>query len=144
MPCQVAQLGAVDQGLRVTTPQVLASAQYGHTLFLMHDDQVNPEPTGFWILGQRATRLSVALTGAEGRPTLRLRSAAGDNAVTLRTHGWEQVVTLASDDSQEVELPSPEHGIVSLTIQTSRGFVPMDHDPASRDRRYLGVWVDVP
>ncbi|HQZ38286.1 MAG TPA: hypothetical protein PLH72_04535 [Vicinamibacterales bacterium] len=137
-------LAVVDQGLRVTTPQVLASAQYGHTLFLMHDDQVNPEPTGFWILGQRATRLSVALTGAEGRPTLRLRSAAGDNAVTLRTHGWEQVVTLASDDSQEVELPSPEHGIVSLTIQTSRGFVPMDHDPASRDRRYLGVWVDVP
>lgn len=134
----------VDHGQRVRTPQVLAAAEYGGTLFLMHDDQVTPEPTGFWILAQRPTVLSVSPAGAEGRPVLRLRSGTGANHVTLRTHGWQQVVTLATDTPQDVELPTPEHGLVELTIVTSTGFVPMERDPASRDRRRLGVWVEVP
>ncbi|MDH4065338.1 MAG: hypothetical protein OEW19_13140, partial [Acidobacteriota bacterium] len=58
-------LTVVDLGERPHTAPVLAAAQYGGTLFLMHDDQVHPEPSGFWVLGRRPTVLSVAQAGSE-------------------------------------------------------------------------------
>jgi hypothetical protein len=134
----------VSRGERVRAPAVLGAAQYGSSMVLLHDDLVNPEPTGFWVLGQRPTLLSIAPgPGATGSPTLRLRSSAGPNTVTLRTHGWEHAVTLAADEAQDVPLPAPEHGVVELTLTTSSGFVPMERDPSLGDRRFLGVWVEV-
>jgi hypothetical protein len=140
----ITPLSVVDKGLRAHAPPVLGAAEYGPALVLLHDDWVNPEPTGFWVLGQRPTRLSVAPAAAGGPLTLRLRSGVEENEVTLSTHGWRQVVTLAADAPQDVELPPSERGLVQLTILASSGFVPMDRDPASRDRRFLGVWVEVP
>jgi len=139
----ITPLAVTNQGERVHTPTVLGAAQYGQVLVLLHDDKVNPEPTGFWVLGQRPTVLSVSSpAGASTPAVLRLRSGVGDNQVTLRTRGWQRTVTLAADTPQDVELPAAHHGVVELTLLTSSGFMPTDRDPAVRDRRFLGVWVE--
>ena len=139
----ITPLAVTNQGERVHTPTVLGAAQYGQVLVLLHDDKVNPEPTGFWVLGQRPTVLSVSSPAGVTAPVvLRLRSGVGDNEVTLRTRGWQRTVTLAADTPQDVELPAAHHGVVELTLLTSSGFMPTDRDPAVRDRRFLGVWVE--
>jgi hypothetical protein len=134
-------LSVVNAGQRVRTPPVLGSARYGGALVLLHDDQVNPEPTGFWILGRRPTVLSVA-PDETAESMLRLRSDAPDNTVTLSTHGWTRTLVLHAGQPEEIPLPPPQHGLVELAIETSNGFVPMDKDPSSRDRRFLGVWIE--
>jgi hypothetical protein len=134
-------LSVVNAGERVRTPPVLGAARYGGALVLLHDDQVNPEPTGFWILGRRRTVLSVAPDDT-AESILRVRSDAPDNSVTLSTHGWSRTVTLQAGQAEDIQLPPPQHGLVELTIETSTGFIPMDKDPSSRDRRFLGVWIE--
>jgi hypothetical protein len=42
-----------------------------------------------------------------------------------------------------VELPPRSRGVITLSLETTKGFVPAEVDPASRDRRLLGVWVEV-
>lgn len=139
----ITPVSIVNTGERVRAPVVLGAAMYGSSMVLLHDDQVAPEPDGFWVLGRRPTMLSIAPAEVPGAgATLRLRSRV-DNTATLRTHGWMQTVALSADQAQDVPLPAPEHGVVELTVTTSGGFSPIDIDPASRDRRYLGVWVEV-
>ncbi len=139
----ITPLAVTNQGERARTPTVLGAAQYGPVTVLLHDDKVTPEPTGFWVLGQRPTGFSVSSPPGAPRPiVLRLRSGVADNHVTLRTRGWHHTVTLAADAPQDVEVPAARHGVVGLTIVTSGGFMPADRDPAIRDRRFLGVWVE--
>ncbi|MCC7178359.1 MAG: hypothetical protein IT177_08210 [Acidobacteria bacterium] len=141
----ITPVAVVSEGERAHTPPVLGAAQYGTSLVLLHDDQVDPESAGFWVLGRRPTALSIAGVPEAATPTtLRLRSRVGGNEVTLRTRGWRRVVTLDAETPVDVELPAPAHGVVELTIHTSSGFSPSDRDAASRDRRFLGVWVEVP
>jgi hypothetical protein len=141
----ITPLAITNEGERVKTPTVLGAAQYGNVMVLLHDDKVTPEPTGFWVLGQRPTVLSVSSAPGVTRPVvLRLRSGVDNNQVTLRTRGWERTLTLAAEEPQEVELPAARHGVVELTLLATSGFMPMDRDPAVRDRRFLGVWVEAP
>jgi hypothetical protein len=51
-------------------------------------------------------------------------------------------VTLAARATRDVTLRS-RHTVASVEIVTEGGFVPADLDPATRDRRRLGVWVEV-
>jgi hypothetical protein len=139
----ITPLAVTSYGQRARAPTVLGAAQYGQVLVLLHDDKVDPERTGFWVLGQRPTTLSVSSQpGAPAPVVLRLRSGVAGNQVTLRTRGWERLVTLDADSPQEVELPASPHGVVELTLLTSSGFMPADKDPSVRDRRFLGVWVE--
>ncbi len=56
----ITPLAITNAGERVHSQTVLGAAQYGQVMVLLHDDKVNPEPTGFWVLGQRPTVLSVS------------------------------------------------------------------------------------
>ncbi len=137
-------LTVINAGERVHAPPVLGTALYGSTLAMLHDDQVSPERPGFWILGRRRMALSLAPMASMEKPiTLNLRSRVDDNRVTLRTPGWSHTVTLMAESPVDVSLPAPRHGVVSVSIETSSGFVPADRDPAIRDKRFLGVWVEV-
>jgi hypothetical protein len=43
-----------------------------------------------------------------------------------------------------VQVPPPaEGGVIELDTSTTTGFVPIEVDPAIRDRRYLGAWIEV-
>jgi hypothetical protein len=61
----ITPLAIVNRGARMRTPPVLGAAQYGDVLVLLHDDRVDPEPGGFWVLGRRTTVVSLSsLPGA--------------------------------------------------------------------------------
>ena len=130
-----------DLRTRRTDPDVLQSRQYGDATVFFYDERVAPEPTGFWTRGDSSSRLSISL--APDRPTvLRLRAGPAPATVQTISDGDVQRVTLAPLATRDITLRS-RHSVASVEIVTEGGFVPADHDPATRDRRRLGVWVEV-
>ena len=74
---------------------------------------------------------------------LRVHSGARPNHLRLSTHGWSQDVDLAGQQAVDVLVPPPSTGqVIEFAAITSTGFVPSDVDPAIRDRRYLGAWIE--
>jgi hypothetical protein len=140
----ITPLAIVDESRRPRLPQVLGSGLYGATMVLFHDDWTVPEREGFWVIGRRPTRLTLA-SANEGpvAPTVHVRSDHVANHVTLRAPGWMRELDVAPGSTELVELPPASRGVISLTVETSAGFVPADQDPSSRDRRLLGLWVEV-
>lgn len=137
-------LTVMDQSRRPSLPQVLGAARYGGTMVLFHDDQTVAEPGGFWVQGRRPTQLTFASAGeAPVAPIVQLRSEHVANHVTLRAPGWQREVDLQPDVTVQVELPPASRGVIRLVIEASTGFVPAERSDGSRDRRLLGVWVEV-
>jgi hypothetical protein len=134
----------VDEGARPQLPVVLAAAHYGDVNVFFHDEQLFPEAAGFWTMGKRS--MAVTMTAAAGREkpiALRIHCGSLANRVTLGTRGWAQTLDLVPMVSQTVELPVSATGVVLLTLTTESGFSPSQTDPSSKDRRFLGVWVEV-
>jgi hypothetical protein len=132
----------VDRGLRPPLPQVLSASRYRSAAVFFHDEQLYPEAAGFWTMGRRRMAVTMAPAG-EGPAVLRIHCGSKANRVTLHSHGWSQTLDLVPDHSQEVTLPPATRGIVALEIETADGFVPSEIDASSRDRRFLGAWVEV-
>jgi hypothetical protein len=133
----------VDAGSRRHVPEVLAAVRSGPAILILHDEQMYQQPGGFWTQGERRTEVTV--TGARDRTSpvvLRVHSGGQANSATFRARGWEQRVTLAPGVSQEITLPQTPDHIVALNIETASGFLPWKVDPASRDRRFLGIWIE--
>ena len=63
--------------------------------------------------------------------------------MTITTHGWQRTLDLEPGVAQYIPLPAFANGVVPLTISTETGFSPSEGDPASRDPRFLGVWVEI-
>jgi hypothetical protein len=136
-------LAVVDASRRPRVPQVLAAARYHDTVVLFHDDWTAPEPTGFWVLGRRPTRITLAAaSGPVSAVAVDLRTDHVANHVTLRAPGWTREVDLTPGEPQRVELPPASREVVSFTIEAAGGFVPSELDPSSKDKRLLGVWVE--
>lgn len=143
---RVETLGVIDRGARVDTPQVLAAATYPGADVFFHDEHTYPEPGGFWTTGKRTSDLTVACPGACARG-LRLRVHSGPTPTRLHlvSSGWSGTVELTGRTPVDVVVPPPPAGdVIRLSLTTEGGFVPSQVDPAARDVRYLGAWVEVP
>jgi hypothetical protein len=134
----------VDAGARPLVPIVLAAANYPGAMFYFHNEQLYPEPKGFWSIGGESSRVTVATPPGNTTPViLRMHPGATANTVTVGTFGWQQSYDLVPGQAVEVELPQFPSGVVPLTITAATGFYPRDLDPTSTDRRFLGIWVEV-
>ena len=134
----------VDAGARPLVPTVLAAANYPGATFYFHTEQLYPEPQGFWTIGGQSSQFTVATPPGQTAPViLRMHPGATANSITISTFGWQHSYDLVPGQSAEVELPQFASGVVPLTITAETGFYPRDADPASTDRRFLGVWVEV-
>lgn len=135
----------VNAGDRPHLPVVLAAASYPAASLFFHDEQMYPEPQGFWTIGHHASQVTVAVPPdhASTPVMLRMHPGATPNVATIRTFGWQQRVELTPGKEVDVELPMFPSGVVPLTIDAESGFYPKDVDPASTDRRFLGIWVEV-
>ncbi|MGE0360303.1 MAG: ArnT family glycosyltransferase [Vicinamibacterales bacterium] len=141
---RVEALDVVDQSARVATPQVLAAAAYGAVIVLFHDEAMYPERTGFWTTGERRARVTVACPGGCTQGvTLRVHSGKRPNHLRLSSHGWRHEADLRGEEAVTIPVPPAEGGVIELDTDTTTGFVPIDVDPTVRDRRYLGVWIEV-
>lgn len=134
----------VDAGARPLVGEVLSAAAYGDVMFYFHDEQMYPEPSGFWTTGRRSAEVTVAMPPSRTAPvTLRIHSGAQANHATIATFGWRRDYELVPGQAVEVELPVAAGGVIPLTISTDNGFSPRATDPASNDPRFLGIWVEL-
>ena len=139
----VTATSVVDFGARPQIPQVLSAARYGETVVFMHDEHLYPEPQGFWTIGDRPNRVTFASKPGGPPVVLSVHCGARANRMLITAHGWDKALDLKPGYAQEIELPSTANGVFSTVITTSSGFSPQAVDPASRDPRLLGVWVEV-
>lgn len=134
----------VDEGARPHLPVVLAAARYGDVSVFFHDEQLYPEVEGFWTMGKRTMAVTMTVPAERQKPLLiRMHCGSQANRVTLAGPGWTRTLDLVPKEAQVVELPPSANGIVPFTLTTDNGFSPWQTDPASKDRRFLGVWVEL-
>jgi hypothetical protein len=134
----------VSAGLRPILPQVLAAGRYEGALVFMHEEYLYPEANGFWTIGNRPNRLTIAsLRGSAVPVVLRIHCGTQANRMTISTRGWQHTYSLAPGVAQDVELPWMANGVIPLLITTETGFSPQKDDPSSRDPRFLGVWIEI-
>lgn len=140
----ITPVSIVDAGARPLVPVVLAAATYPAATLFFHDEELYPEPQGFWTLGGKPSHVTVAVPLTQTTPVvLRMHPGAAENRTTVSTFGWRRSFTLVPGQAVEVELPAFDSGVVPLTISADAGFYPKDVDPQSNDRRFLGIWVEV-
>ena len=136
----ITPIAVVDAGARPLVPTVLAAANYQAAAVYFHDEQLYPEAQGFWTIGGRSSHVTVAAPPGQTLPVVvRIHPGAKTNSLTLSTFGWQRHYQLVPGQAVEVELPQFASGVVPLTIAAETGFYPRDIDPASTDRRFLGV-----
>jgi len=134
----------VDAGARPLVPVVLSAASYRGVAMFFHNEQLYPEPEGFWTIGERSVEVTVATPPGRTAPiVLRIHGGGWPNSAILSTFGWYRQYSLMPGQTADVELPIVAGGIVPLTISAANGFYPKDLDPASKDPRFLGIWVEV-
>jgi hypothetical protein len=114
----------VNAGDRPHVPVVLAAAAYPAASFFFHDEQMYPEPEGFWTIGSHTAQVTVAVPPDHTATpiVLRVHPGAKPNAATISTFGWQQRVELVPGQAADVELPMFPSGVVPLTIEVESGF----------------------
>lgn len=120
-----------------------AAVRYGQVTVYTTDERVSLERTGMWVLGGR--RPTVVLAPGSPRRSIRLllRNGPVPNDVRLSSRQWSTRAVLASNGEQEVEVPiAAGDTAVALVVEVTGGFRPADFDRASRDRRFLGCWIE--
>ncbi len=134
----------VDVGARPRVHEVLSAAAYGDVMCYFHHEQMYPEPNGFWTIGRSSADVTVASAPERTTPViLRIHGGSQANNATITTFGWRRRLALVPGQAAEVELPVVAGGVIPLTISTDNGFSPQQFDPASKDSRFLGIWVEI-
>jgi hypothetical protein len=141
-------------GLRVATvaprgqrdlPFAHHAVRFGPRRAFFLDDHAYAETAGFWTVGEASTTVEIDTdAGTAGTPTLRLQSGPVATTVKLTVDEWSRIVTLGPHAGEAVTLPPSAGGRTTiLSIETGAMFLPVQHDPRSRDFRHLGVWVEI-
>ena len=121
------------------------AVRYGGATAFFMDDRTFPEPGGFWLGGARQSVVVLQPDEPRASMPLLLRNAPIDNTVTLQSGAWSDTLRLSAGEERSVDVPLDVSGRASgaalVTFDVSAGFRPASADPASRDTRFLGVWV---
>jgi hypothetical protein len=106
------------------------------------DDRSFPEPAGFWVAGARQSVVAIRPDRPRAIPLI-LRNGATPNEITLESGQWRDGVSLEAGAERRLDVPIDASGAALIRIRASAGFRPSDVDPASRDNRFLGVFVQL-
>ena len=140
---ELTPLAIVDAAARPKVPTMTGASQHGEVAVFYYDDNASAEPTGFWVLGKRTTRVSIHRPNADKPLLLQVHSGLIANRLHLSVGGWNHTMDLKPELPQRLEVPSSNQRLVTLELMTENAFVPMEMDSASRDERPLGAWVEV-
>ena len=107
------------------------------------DGNTYPEDGVFWTRGTRAGQVLVAPGGA-ATLVLTLHVGPAGGVVRLTVGGQDRSVTLARDQTQQIEIPiPPDIRLVPIVVQAPGEFRPADHEPGSTDQRWLGCQIRI-
>ena len=120
------------------------AARYGESTVYFLDDRSYPEPESFWVGGARSSTVVIQPGAPRGMVAIRIRNAPVENHVVLMSGIWRREIRMNPGEEQLIDVPvDAERGGAVLQVETSAGFRPAEQDPASRDQRFLGLWVRV-
>ena len=120
------------------------AARYGPATVFFVDDRSFPEPEAFWVGGARSS--SFVVQPDDGRPTveLLLRNGPVANHMAVEAAGAPTELDFAPGEERRVSVPiDASRGAALVSARVTAGFRPSEHDPASRDSRFLGIWIRV-
>lgn len=106
------------------------------------------EPDGFWVKGNRTARFSILNNREIGMLEVRMRSLV-DTGVEIRQGNRKIPFELKAGRADFVQfhprplIPGSPPFLYDFTITCTKGVRPADMDPSSRDRRYLGVFLEL-
>ena len=121
----------------------MQSRQYGDASVFFYDERVAPEPTGFWTRGDSTSRLAVTLAPDRADRAAAARRAGGGDRRRPTVDGDVQRVDAGAAGDARRHAALAARRSHRWRSSTEGGFVPAEVDPAARDRRRLGVWVEV-
>ena len=105
------------------------------------DDNIFSELDGFWVRGGRSASLYVA-PGDASALRITVRNGATPGPVVLDIGGRHETIELGSHQRREITVPLTGKGLEGpVTIEAVNGFRPSEHNPETRDIRWLGCWV---
>jgi hypothetical protein len=108
-------------------------------IFFVDASDVFAETGGAWVVARGEGRLLVPPSSSG----LRIRNGARANVVTIEVDGSRDRRQLAPGEVIDVSVhPPPGRVLARVTIRPEDGFHPVDVDPANKDFRWLGVWVE--
>ncbi len=128
-------------------PVVLAAAIYAGATLFFHDEQLYPEPQGFWTIGGHA----VARDGRGRRRVTRRRSccacirARRPTTSTVSTFGWQRTYRRwCPAQAVEVELPMFAERRRAVDDRRRHGVLSAGHRSRRRPTAgSSGIWVEV-
>jgi hypothetical protein len=132
----------VDATHRPRTPEVLAASLSGDASVFYFDDNAFQEARGFWVRGERQTRVTIDHANVAAPLKLRVHSGPVANRLHIATGDFERDISLEPLHPIDIEIPRRQR-LVTLALTAAREFVPRQLDPNSNDPRPLGVWIEV-
>jgi hypothetical protein len=106
------------------------------------DDNAYRETDGFWTKGRQTASFTFATDPGRPAIALTLRNGPQPNVVTVQAGALTLPETLQPDEVRTLAIPVDREGIVTISVTSTRAFRPADVS-GSRDRRSLGVWVEI-
>lgn len=132
----------VSGAARLTDRVARRAVKYAAATVFFLDEGCFPEPDAFWVGGARATSFVLQPERAGASVPVQLRNAPVENTLTLSSGQWRETITLAAGEERRLDVPvAPGQPAALVTASSTSGFRPSEHDPKSRDERFLGVWV---
>jgi hypothetical protein len=116
-------------------------------IYLLDHNAYDREQNSFWVRGGSSTDILIKSAEPAGHLLLALTNGPFENAVTVRTRGDRQTVTLQARETREITLalgdgfPYEGRWVWDASVSSEQGFVPMFEESGSTDNRYLGVRV---
>jgi hypothetical protein len=131
---------------RAWPARAVQAERYGDVVVYAFDARAYLEGEGLWVEGAATVPLVVA-GGCGDRAAARevrllARNGQVPNDVTFTASRGVERVAMRPGEERVILVPCDEaSGAGWLAVTAASGFRPADVDPASRDRRYLGVWL---
>ena len=120
------------------------AVRYAESTVYFMDEQSYPEPEAFWVGGARSSAIVLQPDMQAVTQTLLLRNGAAENSILISAGGWREELRFGPGEERRLQVPLDRaRGATLVRLTTSSGFRPSAVDPASRDHRFLGVWVRV-
>ena len=125
-------------------PYARRATRYGSHVVFFLDDNVFEERTGFWVRGNRVADFLVAPDRVRRSVSMFVRNGMLDNHVGLSSGGWRVDLALKPGEGRSLTVPvDREVGGAAVRVVSTEGFRPADVYEDNRDRRFLGVWLEV-